>query len=128
MVDVIVKKSKIHGKGVFANRDFKPGEIILRWDTSHKLSLEKVRKLPTKTKNHVTLCDGVYTLMQSPERYINHSCNANTKMVDFCDVAKRNIKKGEEITGNYAEDKNPYINIRCTCGSKRCKKLIRTRF
>jgi len=38
MADVIVKKSKIHGLGVFASRNFKKGEIIIKWDTSHKLT------------------------------------------------------------------------------------------
>jgi len=31
MKSVVVKKSKISGKGVFASRDFKKGEIVLRW-------------------------------------------------------------------------------------------------
>ena len=29
-MEIVVKKSKIHGKGVFANRDFKKGEVVLK--------------------------------------------------------------------------------------------------
>ena len=35
MVDVAVKKSKIEGLGVFALRDFKKGEIVIKWDIAH---------------------------------------------------------------------------------------------
>ena len=32
MSNVIVKKSKINKKGVFAVKDFKKGEIVLKWN------------------------------------------------------------------------------------------------
>ncbi len=32
MKDIVVKKSKIIGKGVFAIRDFKKGEVVLKWN------------------------------------------------------------------------------------------------
>ena len=35
---VISKLSKIHGKGVFASKNFKKGEIVLHWDTSQIIS------------------------------------------------------------------------------------------
>lgn len=31
MSDIIIKSSKIHGTELFAGRDFKKGETVLRW-------------------------------------------------------------------------------------------------
>lgn len=125
MRDIIVKKSKIHRKGVFANRDFKKGEVILKWDTSYKLIKEEVDKLPEKEKIYVSYFKGKYILMQPPEKYVNHSCDANTTAKNFCDVAKRDIKKGEEITGDYSEELLPGEVIKCNCGSKKCRGVIK---
>jgi len=124
--DVIVKKSKIHGLGVFANRDFKKGEIVLKWDLSHELSTEEVKELDEEEKKHISYQKGKYILMQPPERYVNHSCDANTFTGNFCDVAKRDVRKGEEITTNYTEGGSPGQNIKCNCGSKKCKGIIKT--
>ena len=46
-MDVIIKKSRIQGKGVFANKDFKKGEIVLRWNPK-KITKEEADKLNTK--------------------------------------------------------------------------------
>jgi SET domain-containing protein len=59
-----------------------------------------------------------YFLMQPPEKYVNHSCNANTTAKNKSDLAIKNIKKGEEVTSSY---KN--ISFKCKCGNKNCKNL-----
>ena len=125
MSDVIVKKLKIEGFGVFASRDFKKGEIVIQWDLSHQLSPEEAKKVSTKEKRYLAYFNGKYILMQPPAKYVNHSCSANTYAKDFCDVAKRNIKKGEEITGDYSDDETPGFEMVCHCGSKNCRKIIK---
>ena len=50
-MDVIIKKSKIEGKGVFAARDFKKGEIVVKWDISHQLSPEEAKNFLKQRKN-----------------------------------------------------------------------------
>ncbi|MBU0592024.1 MAG: SET domain-containing protein [archaeon] len=89
MADIVVKKSKIEGNGVFAARDFKKGEIILRLDTGHVISEIELATLPENEKRYVERCNGKYILVQPPERYVNHSCDPNTKVESFCDIAKR---------------------------------------
>jgi SET domain-containing protein len=74
---------------------------------------------------YTSLLNGTYILMQEPERYINHSCEANTTAKDFCDVARRDIKKGEEITADYREDTQAKGEMKCRCGSPTCKKILR---
>ena len=99
--EVIIRQSDIHGKGVFAARDFKSGEIVLRWDKSVILSDKEAEKLSDDEKCYVNFMEGVHIYMQEPEKYVNHSLNANTIAKQFCDIATRDIKRGEEITSNY---------------------------
>lgn len=122
--DVIVKKFPIHGRGVFAARDFKKGEVVLHWDISHILSKEEVEKMNEEEKRYVAFSGGKYIIMQAPEKYVNHSCTANTWVKDFCDVAVRDISKGEEITADYSEELPPCFFMKCNCGSKNCRKII----
>ena len=97
-MDVIIKKSRIgqFDKGVFANRDFKKGEIVIRYNLK-SLTKQEFRKLPESKKQFThTHRDKTY-LYSSSERYVNHSSNPNTiqNLKERYDVAARNIKKGE---------------------------------
>jgi SET domain-containing protein len=122
--DVLVKKSSIHGSGVFAGRDFKAGEIVLRWDISNTLPDKEVAKMTEDEKRYISYMDGKYIIMQNPEKYVNHSCDSNTTAKHFCDIAKRDIAKGEEITADYKEELPPNVHMRCNCGSKKCVGII----
>uniref|UniRef100_A0A915K572 Post-SET domain-containing protein n=1 Tax=Romanomermis culicivorax TaxID=13658 RepID=A0A915K572_ROMCU len=63
---------------------------------------------------------------------INHSCDPNAWLEGLALVARRTIKKGEEITIDYAtyayledkdaEEKNQF---ECHCGTKECRNIIR---
>ncbi len=124
--DIIIKDSKIEGKGIFANRDFKKGEVVIKWDTSVVLTKEEVKKLPEKEKKYISPFQGKFLLQQPPARYVNHSCDPNTKVVnDSSDVAIVDIKKGEEITSDYSIFYAPDEVMRCNCGSKNCKKILK---
>ena len=59
-------------------------------------------------------------------RFVNHSCDANTTAKNFSDVAKRDISKGEEITADYTEELPSNTYMECKCGSKNCKKIIKS--
>ncbi len=101
MPDVTLAHSSIHGTGVFATRDFSPGETILVIDDSrivdnnHPLQPES-----GEFEHHCDyLEDGLVILMKSPERHINHSCDPNTyvKTIDGIRhvIAWRDIFTGE---------------------------------
>lgn len=62
--------------------------------------------------------------MQEPEKFVNHSCDPNTFVKDFCDVALRDIVEGEEITSDYTDSLFPNTVMLCNCGSNHCKKVI----
>ncbi|MEI6498905.1 MAG: SET domain-containing protein-lysine N-methyltransferase [bacterium] len=122
--EVYIKKSPIEGMGVFAARDFKKGETILKWDTSETLTEEQVKDLSDSDKKYVYLIDGIYRVQQVPARYVNHSCDPNTTVINFSDVAIKDIKKNDEITSDCASSKVEEAII-CKCGSSNCRGIIK---
>lgn len=118
--DIVIKKSKISGKGIFANRNFFKGEVVLKWKPK-LIKKSDVGKLSKKEITFVEKIGNRYYIMQPPERFVNHSCKFNTIAKNRSDIAIKNIRKGEEITSNYSNSIKPF---RCKCGSKECKRII----
>ncbi|MEM6332254.1 MAG: SET domain-containing protein [Planctomycetota bacterium] len=91
-----VRDSAIHGKGLFAARPIRKGEVI------------------GKVVGSLTAIDGPYVLWISDElglevhndlRYINHDAEPNAAYYDDGEVAAiRAIAPGEEITHDYGDD------------------------
>lgn len=115
---IMIGDSSIEGKGIFATRDFKKGEIVIWWDTSHKINPSQYEKLSKEEKRYIAHIDNEYIVNQVPAKYVNHSCDANTSVIDYCDVAIRDISKWEEITANYLDDW--ILEFECNCWSKNC--------
>ncbi|MFA5126962.1 MAG: SET domain-containing protein-lysine N-methyltransferase [Patescibacteria group bacterium] len=126
-----VKNNGINGKGLFAIANIKKGEVIFvnaghivnKKGAMHyhntvgdfELQIYDNFFLTPKTKNEIK--DLVI--------HFNHSCNPNAGpdgQITF--VALRDIKKGEEITGDYATFTNYPYKLKCSCGSKNCRKII----
>ena len=123
MSDVLIKKSKIHEKGIFANRNFEKGEIVIKYNLK-KLTKEEFENLSEKEKHYTSKKGKDYFLFLPPERHVNHSCDPNTNSINKCDVAIKDIKKGEEVTGNYSKENVPGLKMECNCGSKNCRGII----
>lgn len=124
-MDIVIENSKIEGKGIFALRDFEKGEVIIKWDISSKVAPNSIDMLLEADKRRVVNVNDEYIIMQSPEIYVNHSCDPNTYVNNFYDIARRNIRKGEEITTDYSKTMTPeefitYSGIKCRCGSRSC--------
>lgn len=69
--DVVIRKSKIAGKGIFVNRNFSKGEIVLKW----KPKLIKKSDIEGLSKKEITFIEKIgnrYYIMKSPERFMNH--------------------------------------------------------
>ena len=125
MKKVIVKASGIEGKGLFAARDIKKGEVIVVWRPKKIVSVKGLKKLPRDEADHTTPTgDGRYIVMGVPERYINHSCNPNSYVKNRKDRAMRKIKKGEEITSDYSINGIDKWKLKCECGAKNCRKVV----
>ncbi|MEK7637425.1 MAG: SET domain-containing protein-lysine N-methyltransferase [Patescibacteria group bacterium] len=126
--DVVVKKSKIHGQGAFANRSFRKGEIVLHWIGAKILTLAEVKKLSRKEQTYVSaFTRGRYILYAPPARFINHSCLPNTHIDRrwMGDRAIRTICKGEEITSDYGYEMAFGEDVRCRCGHKNCRRMMK---
>ncbi|MEK6910182.1 MAG: SET domain-containing protein-lysine N-methyltransferase [Nanoarchaeota archaeon] len=124
MNNLIVNNSTIHGKGVFANKDFKKGEVVIKYNLK-KLTKEQFDNLSEEEKHFTSIKGDKIYLFPSPERYVNHSCEPNTNPSSDGDIAIKNIKSGEEITTDYRKDDVPGLNMKCNCKSKNCKMIIK---
>ena len=124
--DIIIKKSSIQGTGLFANRDFKKGEIITHWNVKGSFTREEATGLPPEQKKRLSFAgNDKYGIVSEPACFVNHSCTPNTNSINQTDVASREIKKGEEITADYTSDEDTtFITFNCKCGSKNCKGKV----
>ena len=122
--DVVIRKSSIHSLGLFAVRDFRAGEIVLRWNLSLLIPKDELILFPEDERKYTHPFDADRILIvQPPERYVNHSCDNNTEVRDFCDVAIKNIAAGEEITSDYSADESG-SKFNCTCGAENCRGRV----
>lgn len=104
MEDVIIKKSNIgqftDGFGVFANRDFNKGEVVIKWHLK-KMSLQEYNALSEYEKNNFChVRQDVIYLYPDPERHVNRSRAPNviSDMENQANIALRDIKEGEELS------------------------------
>ena len=115
-----VKNSKISGKGLFAAGLIKKGETVVAWKPK-VITKQEASKLPEDEQKHYLYPEGDNMLwMQPPERYMNHSCDANTQVIGRSDVALRDILPGEEITSDYLDLDTEDFD--CSCGAKDCRR------
>jgi len=139
---VVVKRSGVHGKGVFANRDFKRGEVIIEYKGEIITWDEALRRHPhdPSDPNHTFyfhlddqfVIDGKYH--GNAAKWINHACAPNCEADQQGNKvfikARRAIKAGTELFYDYglvidepltAKLKKEY---RCLCGSPKCRGTL----
>jgi len=135
--DVIVKDAGKKGRGLFANRDFKKGEVILFYDlitVKKRYTLEEIERSGIDSEHREYVRRGKYVLDYSPASYVNHSCDPNA-YVEFKTLSKKYlialkpIRKREEITKDYTLEAIDQIDnetwiLNCNCGSKDCRKKV----
>ncbi|MCX5812827.1 MAG: SET domain-containing protein-lysine N-methyltransferase [Proteobacteria bacterium] len=132
--DLILKDAK-HGKGVFAGRKFKAGEMIIEFKGNF-MTYEEQADLCLVEDRYVQVG---HNLFMGPsgdiDDYINHSCNPNAALIipagdavrgGVALIALREINEDEEITFDYSTtmDEDDW-EMDCGCGSEKCRKRIR---
>jgi len=102
---VIVGKGNLVGKGIYANRNFKKGQVVIQYHLK-PLTEKEYDDLPQKERMFVHKHKGQIYLYSEPERYVNHSNTPNTyqDLDKKQDVALKEIKKGEMLTTNAKKD------------------------
>ena len=139
-----VKKSKIHGTGVFATETIPKNTEVIEYigekiskGIGNKRSEKQIKKSLKSSEigsvyifelNKKYDIDGNKSYNKA--RFINHSCNPNCEV----DIIKnriwissiKKIKKGEELSYDYGYefDKDDYKDHACKCGSKNCIGFI----
>lgn len=105
MNDVFIGEGNMVGHGVYSNRKFKKGEIVIQYDLK-PLTEEEYKGLLESEKMFVHSHRGKLYLYSEPERYVNHSKRPNTfqDITNRCDVALVDIQKGEMVTCDATKD------------------------
>jgi len=109
MGNVVIRKSNIkqfsNGKGIFADKDFQKGEVVIQYNLK-PLTEEEYEKLPESEKEFTHTHWGQVYLYPEPERYVNHSDDPNTyqDLEKQQDIALRDVKAGEEISTDASKD------------------------
>jgi len=132
MKNVVVKKSATGGKGVFSNRSYTKGDVILEIDDSHVVVDPSALTKEQYEFELDFLANGKIVIMHAPERYINHSCNPNAYVKTVNGVRKvfamRDILKGEELVFDYSINGYNDGSFTCHCGSENCRGIYQGNF
>lgn len=128
----VSRKSKIHKCGVFAKNNIKKGELVAIWG-GYILTASEVEKLPKFILEFgypVQIHDNFYLGPKNKKdlddsEMFNHSCDPNVGVKgQNILVARRNIKKGEEVCFDYETTDSLELVFDCKCGAKNCRKKI----
>lgn len=124
-----IKKSKIHGYGVFASKDINKDEIVLISGgvIFPKKDLKKYQK--ENGNLGLQIDDNFYIAPINRKEIknggVNHSCDPNIGFDgDIILKSIKDIKKGEECVIDYAMCYTDLENFKCKCNTKNCRKNI----
>ena len=111
------------GRGVFALRDFKKGDMVVKGI---------VEKVIENRGEHTFTIHGVHVVLEGPACLVNHSCNPNCMHVfnesgTFDFIARRDIDAGEQITHDTSayEYEVAHFSQKCLCGSDNCRGEVK---
>lgn len=129
---ITVKKSGIHGTGVYAEQAIAAGEFVIEYLGEKIPSEEGTRRSNASPHHHyIFMLDDQYdvdgNVAGNAARYINHSCDANAEAEIDGDrimiYARRDIAAGEEITFDYAFPQEEAL-VACVCRASNCRGVI----
>jgi uncharacterized protein len=115
-------------RGLFAREFMRKGELLAVFG-GKVVTCAEMNKVPCKIRRlSIQVAEGFYLLSieDSEADWINHSCTPNAGLNgQIMLVAMRDIRRGEEITFDYAmSDGTPYDEFDCMCGSLDCRGYV----
>lgn len=134
-MEVEVKQSGIHNKGVFATQDIPKGKKIVEYLGEIVSSEEGSRRSEKQQKKGMVYIFKIDSkrdidgdVPYNIARLINHSCSPNCEAEQEGDKifihSLKDIKKGEELTFDYNFGMENYEDHPCKCGSANCVGYI----
>jgi SET domain-containing protein len=126
-----IRRSPIHGRGLFAIRPIAKGEIVAI-KGGHVMSPATLRRARLRiADSYLQVEDDFYvgarraSEVRRNKLFINHSCEPNLGIRgQLTFVARRPIKVGEELTYDWAMEENSPAATRCACGARRCRRRL----
>ncbi|HAV12682.1 MAG TPA: SET domain-containing protein-lysine N-methyltransferase [Opitutae bacterium] len=132
-----VRESSIHQRGLFATCDINEETDIIQYvgeKISKKESTKRALEWEEKAREtgeglvYIFELDDDYDIDgregENPARYMNHSCDGNCEAINYEGeiwiVARKDIKKGEELVYDYGYDMEHFLDHPCLCGSDKC--------
>lgn len=123
-----IVKSTQYGRGLFAARPIRRGEVVTI--ARGPIIPYSVVARKRKPDNALQISRNRYIDFRAPGVYANHSCTPNAGFSDDTIlIAIKDIEKGQEITYDYSTtmDKDTEASFesgRCLCGSRACRGTI----
>lgn len=124
---VYLKNTRRYGRGVFALRKIRKGEVVGEFDGP--IYDEYFEPWTRELQTHVIqFAKEKWRDSSGLARYMNHSCEPNCGIRGlFKVVAMRTIQKDEQITWDYEmTEKSDWWRMKCRCGTESCRKIIGT--
>jgi SET domain-containing protein len=126
-----IKDAGKFGKGAFALRDIKKGESLANFSGEELKRQEIHNRIIAGQENAddpLQIDDDLFLDIDNDAYFFNHNCEPNAGIRGRCElIAIKDIKKGEEITFDYATTVGVNIEnwiMECACGATNCRKVI----
>jgi len=127
----VVRKSPIHGQGLFAARRIRRGEIVAI-KGGHVLDARHLARVAGRIAySYIQIEDGFFlgaaraVEVKRNKIWLNHSCRPNVGIRGQSTfVAMRDIRAGEELTYDWAMEENRKSATRCRCGAAGCRGTL----
>jgi len=141
-IECRVHPNPILGRGLFATQDIPEGGLVWYVDKSELdvelISFEEMeewkKKDPEKFDYHCKYAfqvDNNHLVGGDVEHdvsfFINHCCDPNVWLLkENCFVTRRYVRKGEELTYDYATSETAYLDFdNCVCLSPKCRGKVK---
>ncbi len=126
-----VRKSPIHGKGLFARQAIAAGEIVAvkggyvlsgqEWTTLER----QLGSAEIQISEDLFIAPTGESQREGSMVYSNHSCDPNIAIEgQIVFVAMRDVAAGEELTHDWATADDLDYVLECNCGSADCRGTI----
>jgi uncharacterized protein len=130
-----VRRSRVHGRGVFATKRIRKNAHIIEY-TGKRVTWESVPEDSDNPHTFLFGLDGGVIVIDpriggNDARWINHSCDPNCEAIEedgrVFIYALRNIRPGEELSYDYQLEvdeprtRKAEAESRCRCGSSNCR-------
>jgi uncharacterized protein len=140
LVKTKIGPSSIHGTGIFADEDIPAGTAVWKFspEVDRRHSQKEMDALSGAAREHMaryaylSRMSGLYVFCSDNGKYFNHSDRPNTSSgpedgeEEVVTRAKRDIRKGEELTADYRdfEKRESYFSPKCEVRAAKIGKGI----